>query len=102
MLFVGMADDDVLARHGVPDRYLHFLDRTKHAGLAAPDSISYHFYASPDFDETPEVLEHTTFKEADQLLTAAAYIEGIRRRFSPATRTIVEELGGSFLPWADS
>ena len=102
MKFVGLADDDTVTVNVIPDRYPYFLDRSNHAGHAAVDAIAYHFYARPDWDESAEILQHTTFKEADQLLTAASYIEAIRRKFSPTTQTIVEELGGSFLPWAET
>ena len=100
MKFIGLADDDAVAANLLPDRYPYFLDRANHTKDAAIDAIAYHFYARPDWDENPEVLQHTTFKEADQLLTAASYIEVIRRRLAPRTQAIVEELGGSSLPWA--
>ena len=100
MKFIGLSDDDTVAANLLPDRYPYFLDSANHAGNSAVDAIAYHYYARPDWDENAEVIQHTTFKEADQLLTAASYIEVIRQRLAPRAQTIVEELGGSFLPWA--
>jgi hypothetical protein len=102
MKFIGPSTDDTLAERALPNDIVYFLNSGNHAPGTPRDALSYHFYATPDWDETPEVLEHTTFKDADRLLTAASYIEVLRQHFSPTTQTILEELGGSFLPWANT
>jgi hypothetical protein len=55
--------------------------------------ISYHFYAVPTADQTPEVQQYTFFTQADRFLDVVRYIEDIRQRLSPATRTTVNEIG---------
>ena len=57
------------------------------------DFISYHFYAVPTIDETPEVEQFTYFAQADGFLKTVRYIEAIRKRLSPETKTTIDELG---------
>ncbi len=56
--------------------------------------ISYHFfYVTPLPDETPEIMEHSFWDQADGFLNVVSYIQGIRRRLSPETKTDTDELG---------
>jgi hypothetical protein len=55
--------------------------------------MSYHFYAVPTLDETPEVEQFTYFDQADGFLKTVRYIESIRKRLSPETITTIDELG---------
>jgi hypothetical protein len=55
--------------------------------------ISYHFYAVPSSDETPEIMEHTYWEQADRFLNVVTYVQGIRERLSPETKTDTDELG---------
>ena len=55
--------------------------------------ISYHFYATPGADQTPEVQQFTFFEQADHFLTTVRFVEAIRKRLAPATRTTVNEIG---------
>jgi len=55
--------------------------------------ISYHFYAVPTPDQTPEIKQFTFFEQADRFLATVGYIEEIRKRLSPETRTAVDEIG---------
>jgi hypothetical protein len=57
------------------------------------DYISYHFYASPLPDETPDIQQHTVFAQADGFLNTVRYIESIRKRLSPGTGTTINEIG---------
>lgn len=75
----------------------YFLDRRNHKPGTPLDMISYHFYASPALDESMEVQQHTFFAMADRFLTGVRYIEGIKQRTSPSTKTYINELG-SFTP----
>jgi hypothetical protein len=59
--------------------------------------ISYHFYSNPAASETPEHWQYTFFDQADGFLTAVRYVEQIRKRLSPDTRTTLNEIG-SILP----
>jgi hypothetical protein len=77
--------------------FQYFLDPRNHKPGIPIDMISYHFYSMPEADETPETMQYTIFNQADNFLTAVRYIESIRKRFSPHTRTYIDELG-SMLP----
>jgi hypothetical protein len=76
-----------------PRYFEHFLDHRNHKPGVPLDFISYHFYAVPSKDETPEVEQFTYFVQADGFLKTVRYIEAIRKRLSPETKTTVDELG---------
>jgi hypothetical protein len=59
--------------------------------------ISYHFYATPVAGETPDHWQYTFFDQADGFFHTVRYVEQIRKRLSPATRTTLDEIG-SILP----
>ncbi|MGA2382593.1 MAG: glycosyl hydrolase family 39 [Gemmatimonadales bacterium] len=88
--FVGIS----LAYPGAhPEYFEYFLNPQNHGRGIPRDMISYHFYASPSPGETPEVQQYTFFTQADGFITTVRYIESIRRRLSPETRTTVNEIG---------
>jgi len=89
MKFVGLA----LAMETNPHYFEYFLDHKHHKPGVPLDFISYHFYAVPSTDETPEVEQFTYFAQADGFLKSVRYIEAIRKRLSPETRTTIDELG---------
>jgi glycosyl hydrolase family 39 (putative alpha-L-iduronidase) len=90
MKFVGLA----LAMPSLnPQMFDFFLNHKNHKPGIPLDMISYHFYASPAADETPEIQQHTFFAQADGFLNSVRYIEQIRKRLSPQTGTTVDELG---------
>jgi hypothetical protein len=90
MKFVGMA----LAIPGNrPDYFEYFLNPKNHKPGIPLDFISYHFYAVPTSDQSPEVQEYTFFAYADGFLNTVHYIESIRQRLSPKTRTTIDEIG---------
>jgi len=76
-----------------PRMFEYFLDKSHHAPGIPLDMISYHFYAVPAADETPEVQQHTFFTQADRFLVTVRYVEQIRQRLSPETRTTIDEIG---------
>jgi len=90
MRFVGVS---LAHPAGHPDFFEYFLDPKNHAPGVPLDFISYHFYAVPSPDETTEVQEHTFFAQARGFLGAVRYIETIRKRLSPTTRTTINEIG---------
>jgi hypothetical protein len=87
--FVGLA----LAVPTDPHYFQYFLDHKNHKPGVPLDFISYHFYAAPTTDETPEVEQFTYFAQADGFLKEVRYIEAIRKRLSPETKTTIDELG---------
>lgn len=88
--FVGMG----LAAPSMNPKYFeYFLDPKNHEPGIPLDCISYHFYAIPTVDQTPEVQGFTFFAQADGFLNSVRYIEQIRERLSPNTKTMVNEIG---------
>lgn len=76
-----------------PRMFEYFLDSKNHKPGIPLDMISYHFYAAPTLDQTPEIQQYTFFEQADRFLATVRYIESIRQRLSPETRTTVDEIG---------
>jgi hypothetical protein len=88
--FVGMA----LAQPSqTPQFFEYFLDHKNHKPGIPLDFISYHFYAIPTPDESPEIQAYTFFAQADGFLNTVRYAEGIRKRLSPETQTTIDEIG---------
>jgi len=87
--FVGLA----LAMTTDPHYFEYFLDHKNHKPGVPLDFISYHFYAVPTMDETPDVEQFTYFAQADGFLKTVRYVEAIRKRLSPETKTTIDELG---------
>jgi hypothetical protein len=75
----------------------YFLNPDHHRAGIPLDYISYHFYATPSRGQTVEDWQYTFFDQAAGFLNAVRYIENIRKRLSPATKTDLDELG-SILP----
>jgi len=76
-----------------PKWFSYFLDHTHHQAGIPLDYISYHFYASPSLDEGLDNWQYTFFDQADRFLTNVRYVEAIRKRLSPETKTDLNELG---------
>ena len=89
MKFVGLA----LAIPIDPHFFEYFLDHKNHQAGVPLHFISYHFYAVPSADQTPEVEQFTYFDQADGFVKTVRYIESIRKRLSPETKTTIDELG---------
>ena len=88
--FVGAA----LAIPGLkPEFFEYFLNPKNHKRGIPLDFISYHFYASPTADQTPEVQQFTFYAQAEGFLNTVRYVEAIRKRLSPNTRTTIDEIG---------
>lgn len=88
--FVGMA---LAFPSQDPHFFEYFLDHKNHKPGVPLDFISYHFYAIPTPDQSPEIQEYTFFAQADGFLSTVRYIESIRKRLSPETRTTIDEIG---------
>jgi hypothetical protein len=76
-----------------PEFFEYFLNHKNHQPGIPLDYISYHFYAVPAPDETLEVQQHAVFAQADGFLNTVRYIESIRKRLSPETGTMINEIG---------
>jgi hypothetical protein len=88
--FVGMA---LAMPSQTPQFFEYFLDRRNHQAGVPLDFISYHFYATPTPDQTPEIQGYTFFAQADGFLNTVRYVEAIRKRLLPDTRTTIDEIG---------
>jgi len=75
------------------DFFEYFLNSKNHDAGVPLDCISYHFYAVPTPDETLDVQQYTVFAQADGFLNTVRYIETIRKRLSPGTGTMINEIG---------
>jgi hypothetical protein len=88
--FMGLA----LATPSVEPRYFeYFLDHAHHKPGIPLDYVSYHFYASPSPEQDLNNWQFTFFDQADRFLDTVRYIDAIRRRLSPETKTDADELG---------
>lgn len=80
-----------------PDQFEYFLNHRNHRPGVPLDMISYHFYASPVKEQTVDSWQYSFFDQAAGFLNTVRYIESIRKRLSPETKTDTDELG-SILP----
>ncbi len=88
--FMGMA----LAAPGDDPNWIeYFLDSRHHKAGIPLDYISYHFYASPLPQENIGDWQYTFFNQAEGFLRVVNYIEDLRKRLSPNTKTDTDELG---------
>jgi Glycosyl hydrolases family 39 len=88
--FMGMA---IAIPGNKPEFFEYFLNPAHHRPGIPLDYISYHFYASPVAGQTLESWQYTFFDQADGFLSTVRYIEEIRKRLSPQTKTDLDELG---------
>jgi hypothetical protein len=82
---------------GSPNRsaqyFEYFLNHANHKPGIPIDYIAYHFYPSPAKEQTLDSLQYTFFDQADGFLNSVRYVETIRKRLSPETKTDLDELG---------
>jgi Glycosyl hydrolases family 39 len=71
----------------------YFLNPANHAKGAPLDYITYHFYAHPAEEETMNEWQYTFFDQEQGFLNTVGFVEAIRKRLSPATKTDLNELG---------
>ena len=88
--FMGLALADP---RGHPEFFEYFLNRANHKSGIPLDWISYHFYAVPEKGETINEWQYTFFSQAAGFVDGVKYIEAIRKRLSPRTRTMINETG---------
>lgn len=90
MKFVGIALAQSLGR---ADYFEYFLNPHNHKPGIPLDMISYHFYGAPANDQPPDTWQYTVFDQSARFIETVKYIESIRKRLSPGTGTVVDELG---------
>jgi hypothetical protein len=88
--FMGLA---ISSPNDYPEFFEYFLNPANHKPDIPLDYISYHFYASPTRSQTLADWQYTFFDQASGFLSTVRYIENIRKRLSPATKTDLDELG---------
>jgi hypothetical protein len=90
MKFVGLALADPSRE---PQYFEYFLNPKNHKPDVHLDMISYHFYAEPGADQDPSTWQYSVFDQAARFVNTVRYIEDIRRRLSPSTKTTIDEVG---------
>ena len=88
--FMGLA---LAAPSANPRWFQYFLNHKNHKPGIPLDYISYHFYAAPAREEKLSDWQYTFFDQADGFLNTVRYVEAIRKRLSPETKTDLDELG---------
>jgi hypothetical protein len=88
--FMGLA---LAAPRDHPEFFEYFLNPANHKPGIPMDYISYHFYASSTRSQTIADWQYTFFDQADGFLSTVRYVESIRKRLSPKTKTDLDELG---------
>lgn len=86
--FIGLA-----LAYEKPEWFEYFLDPAKHQPGIPLDMISYHCYAGANAGQKFEDYEYTVFDKAESFVNTVKFIENIRRRLSPGTKTDINELG---------
>jgi hypothetical protein len=97
MKFMGLAlagtSPNIFLLENIPGYFEYFLNPRNHKPGIPVDMVSYHFYAGPTVDQSPEVQQYTVFDQAAGFLNSVRYLESIRQRLSPKTQTDLDELG---------
>lgn len=88
--FMGLA---LAAPRDLPHFFEYFLNPANHKPGIPLDFISYHFYASPTRSQTIDNWQYTFFDQANGFLTSVRFVENIRKRLSPQTKTDLNEIG---------
>ena len=76
-----------------PDMFEYFLNPAHHRKGAPMDFITYHFYATPTAEESLDDWQYTFFNQEEGFLNTVRYVETIRKRYAPAVKTDLNELG---------
>jgi hypothetical protein len=77
----------------VPGYFEYFLNPKNHRSGIPLDMISYHFYATPVAGQTLDSWQYTFFDQAAGFINTVRYVENIRKRLSPETKSDLDELG---------
>lgn len=88
--FMGMSMAIV---NGHSEWFEYFLNPKNHQPGIPLDWITYHCYASANSQQKFEDYEYAVYDKAESFINTVSYIENIRRRLSPNTKTDINELG---------
>lgn len=86
--FVGMA-----LAYESPEWFEYFLNPANHKPGIPIDMISYHCYANANSNQKFDDYEYAVFDKAEAFVNTVNYIESIRKRLAPNTKTDIDELG---------
>ena len=75
------------------EMFEYFLNPQNHKAGIPLDAISYHYYYSPAKDEPAEAQQFTAWDQTAGFLNTVRYVEAIRKRLSPKTATMINEVG---------
>jgi hypothetical protein len=90
---VGLPGSEGPARDTSLKFFEYFLNPENHRPGIPLDMVSYHFYAVPAVGQTIEHWQYSLFDQGEAFLHTVAFLEGIRKRLSPATKVNISELG---------
>src|SRR5579872_3537654 len=76
-----------------PEWFEYFLNPAHHKAGIPLDMISYHFYGGGSIAQGTDIMQYTFFDQADGFLKEVKFIESIRNRLSPSTKTTIDEIG---------
>jgi len=77
-----------------PHYFEYFLNPKNHQPGVPLDGISYHLYSQTSYKgQNIEAFQYTCFEKANAFLNKVRYIENIRKRLSPHTITMINEIG---------
>lgn len=88
--FMGLA---IAYTGGKAGWFEYFLNPANHKSGIPLDWISYHCYANANSQQKFDAYEYSVFDKAESFINTVGYIENIRKRVAPATRTDINELG---------
>jgi hypothetical protein len=75
------------------EMFEYFLNSQNHKAGIPLDAVSYHYYYSPAKDEPVEAQQFTAWDQTAGFLNTVRYVEAIRKRLSPKTATMINEVG---------
>lgn len=76
-----------------PQWFEYFLNPANHRPGIPIDWISYHCYANANSQQPFDDYQYSVFDKAESFINTVTYIEHMRKRLSPHTRTDINELG---------
>ena len=95
-------------KESTPDFMETFLDPKKHLSGVPLDYVSYHAYVWINQKRGVEAEQYSSFEQARQFVEQFYFIDAIRKRLSPTTKTMINEVGtirhedaqsGDIAPW---
>ena len=76
-----------------PEMFEYFLNPAHHQAGVPLEFISNHFYAHPTPGQSIDNWQYTFFDQAEGFRNTIRYVEEIRKKYSPPTKTDLDELG---------